>query len=138
MPAAKEFTVAVEDKPGQVARLARVLADRGLNILAFQIFPSGGKTVVRLVVNHPAAAKTALDAGGYNYTEAEVTQVALPHRPGQLARAASRLGDANINIDYAYVGFEPGTNRSLVIFGTADNQQAIAILDQLRAAAACA
>jgi hypothetical protein len=136
MPAAKEFTIFVEDRPGQVAKLARALADRGINILAFQAFPSGGKSVTRIVVDNPATAKAALSAGGYNYTEAEVAQVALPHRPGQLARAASRLGDANINIDYAYVGLEPGTNRTLVIFGTADNQQAITILDQLGAAAA--
>jgi len=136
MPAAKEFTVFVEDRPGQIAKLARALADRGINIVAFQAFPSGGKSLTRIVVDNPATAKTALGAGGYSYTEAEVAQVALPHRPGELARAAARLGDANININYAYVGLEPGTNRSLVIFGTANNQQAVAILDQLAAAAA--
>jgi len=34
--------------------------------------------------------------------ETEVVQAKFPHRPGELARAASQLGEANININHAY------------------------------------
>ena len=44
------------------------------------------------------------------YTETKVAQVKLIHRPGELARTASRLGEAGININYGYCGVEPGTN----------------------------
>ncbi len=70
------------------------------------------------------------------YTEAEVAQVKLPHRPGELARAASRLSEANININYAYGGLEAGTNAPLVIFGVAEVGRAVTILDKVAAAAA--
>jgi len=33
-----------------------------------------------------------------------VAQVLLPNRPGELARVAAHLGEANININYAYAG----------------------------------
>ena len=36
MPKAKEFTVTIEDKPGALAKLFQALAQKGLNILAFQ------------------------------------------------------------------------------------------------------
>ena len=80
-------------------------------------------------------AKTVLDSERYTYTETEVAQVKLPHRPGELARAASRLGEASININYAYTGIEPGTGAPLVIFDVADATRAAAILDQTAVAA---
>ena len=136
MPTAKEFAVFVEDRPGQIGRLCRALADRGVNILAFQAFPSEGKTLTRLVVDNPTTAKTVLDTERLTYTEAEVALVKLPHRPGELARAASRLGEANININYAYGGLEAGTNVPLLVFGVKEVAQAVMILQQAAAAAA--
>lgn len=84
---------------------------RWVNILAFHAFPSDGKTLTRLVVDNPTTAKTLLDTERYRYTETNVAQVTLAHRPGELGRAASKLGEANININYAYCGIDPATNR---------------------------
>ncbi len=136
MPTTKEFAVLMEDRPGTLGRICRALADRGVNILAFQSFPVGGKSLTRYVVDNPTAARTALDAERLTYTEEEVAQVKVPHRPGELARAASRLGEANININYTYCGLEPGTNAPLVIFGVAEAGRAVAILEQAAAASA--
>lgn len=135
MPLTKELAIRMEDRPGTLGKLCRALADRGVNILAFQSFPGGGESTVRFVVDNPATAKTILDAQRLNYTEADVAQVKLPHRPGELARAASRLGEANININYAYTGIEPGTNVPLLIFGVNEAGRAATILDQAAAAA---
>jgi len=65
-----------------------------------------------------------------------VARVALPHRVGELARAAERLGDAKININFAYSGMEPGKNEPILFFGVADASRAATILDQAAAAAA--
>ncbi len=136
MPTTKQFGVLMEDRPGTLGKVCRALADRGVNILAFQSFPIGGKSLTRFVVDNPTAAKTVLDAERLTYTEEEVAQVKLLHRPGELARAASRLGEANININYTYCGLEPGTNAPLVIFGVAEVGRAVPILEQAAAAAA--
>jgi len=136
MPTTKEFAVLMEDRPGTLGKVSRALADRGVNIIAFQSFPIGGKSLTRFVVDNPTTAKTVLDAERLTYTEEEVAQVKLAHRPGELARAASRLGEANININYTYCGLEPGTNAPLVIFGVAEAGRAVAILEQAAAASA--
>ncbi len=49
---------------------------------------------------------------------------------------ASQLGEANININYAYCGLEPRKNMPLLIFGVADVGRAVSILDQPAKAAA--
>ena len=134
MPKSKEFAIRMEDRPGTLGKVCRALAGRGVSILAFQSLPSGGESLVRLVVDNPTTAKTVLDTQRLNYTEAEVVQVKLAHRPGELARAASRLGDANININYAYCGVEAGTNAPLLILGVAEVGRALTILEQVAAA----
>jgi len=136
MPLTKEFTVLMEDRPGTLGRVCRALADRNVNILALHSFPIGGKSVARLVVDNPTTAKATLDNERLPCAETEVVQVKLPHRPGEIARVASRLGEASININYVYCGLEPGTNAPLVFFGVTELTQAAPLLEQAAAAAA--
>jgi hypothetical protein len=137
MPTSREFTIRMQDRPGTLGKICRALADRGVNILAFQSFSAcAGESQVRLVADNPAITKSVLESQGLAITETDVVQVKLPHRPGEIARVASRLGEANVNINYAYCGLEPGTNIPLVFFGVAEVGQAATILEQAAAAAA--
>jgi hypothetical protein len=135
MPLTKEFTVLMEDQPSTLGKVCRALADREVNILALQSFPIGGKSVTRFIVDNPSTAKTVLDSQQLTYVEAEIVQAKLPHRPGEIARVASRLGEANININYAYCGLEPSTNTPLVFLGVTEVSKAAQILEQTAAAA---
>lgn len=135
MPTSRELAIRMEDRPGTLGSVSRALADRGVNILAFQSFSTGADSLVRLVVDNPATARTVLDSQKLTFTETDVAQIKLQHRPGELARAAARLGDAGININYAYTGVEPGTNAPLLIFGVAEVARAVNVLDQAAAAA---
>ena len=137
MPTAKEFTIHLEDRPGTLGKLGQALAEEGVNILAYQQFPhEKGKGSVRLVVDNPAKVKAILDRQRTDYKETEVAQVKLAHRSGELARAASRLGEAGININYGYCGIEPDSNATFVIFGVAEAGKAVKVLEQAAAAAA--
>jgi hypothetical protein len=137
MPTTKEFSIPMEDEPGVLGEVCRALADARVNILAFQSIPSEeGESLVRFVVDNPTSAKSVLNTKKLKYTQAEVAQVILPHRPGELARAASQLGEADININYAYCGIEADTNMPVLIFGVAEVGRAVKILDKAAAAAA--
>jgi len=107
-----------------------------VNIIAFQSIPSRQTVLVCLVTDNAAAAQSVLDQEGIIYTEAEVVQVCLANRPGELARIADRLGEASINIKYAYFGVESGTNAPLVILGITELENALSILDRTASAAA--
>jgi len=133
----KEFTVQMEDLPGTLGKLCRALSDRGVNIVAFQANPGEkGKSTFRLVTDNPNAMEAVLESEQTTHTESQVAEAKLPNRSGALAGAAAKLGEGNININYAYAGIEPGTNAPVVIFGVADAGQASNILDQVAAAAA--
>jgi hypothetical protein len=137
MPTTREFTIRQDDKPGTLGRLCQALGNQHVNILAFQAFASEkGKSSIHLVCDNPTAAKSVLDQQRADYTESEVAQVKLSHRPGELARAASRLGDAAININYGYCGTEAVTNAPILIFGVADAGKAAKVLELAAAAGA--
>ena len=109
------------------------LAERGVNILAFQSFVEEGESLVRILADDPAAARAVLSSQRMMFEEEDVAVVRLPHRPGELARATSRLGEKQINIDYSYCGVEPGSTRVLVVFGVDNLTQAATLLDEIAA-----
>jgi hypothetical protein len=131
MPKVKEFTVTIEDKPGALGKCFLALAESGVNILAFQSYVEEGESLARLIVNEPAIAKAVLGNLRMIFEETEAAVVRLEHKPGELGRAAARLGENKINIDYSYCGLEPGSNRALVVFGVDNLSKAAKLLDEL-------
>ncbi len=134
MPRAKEFTVTIEDKPGALGKCFLALAERGVNVLAFQSYVEEGESLTRFLVDDPTTAKAVLGSLRMIFEETDVALVRLAHRPGELGRAASRLGDKQINIDYSYCGLEPGSMLALVVFGVDNLTKAVTVLDELAAA----
>ena len=133
MAKAKEFTITIEDKPGALGKCFAALAERGVNVLAFQSYVEEGESLARIVVDDPAGAKAVLGGIRMIFEETEVAIVRLPHRPGELGRAASRLGEKQINIDYSYCGLEPGSTLALAVFGVDNLSKAATALDELSA-----
>jgi len=131
MPKMREFTVTIEDKPGALGTCFLALAERGVNILAFQTYVEDRESLARLLVDDPESAKVMLGGGGMIFEETEVAVVRLAHRPGELGRAAARLGEEQINIDYCYCGLEPGSTQAMVVFGVDNLTRAAKLLDEL-------
>ena len=133
MPKAKEFTVTIADKPGALGKCFLALAERGVNVLAFQSYVEEGESLARFVADETGSAKAVLGSLHMIFEETDVAVVRLAHRPGELGRAASRLGEQHININYTYCGLEPGSTLVLVVFGVDNLTKAATILDNLAA-----
>jgi hypothetical protein len=133
MAKVKEFTVTIEDKPGALGRCFLAMAERGVNILAYQSYVEEGESLARFLADDTATAKAVLGSLHMIFEESEVAVVRLAHRPGELGRAASLLGENRINIDYTYCGLEPGSMQGLLVFSVDNVTKAAALLDELAA-----
>lgn len=91
------------------------------------------ESLVRFVADDAATAKAVLAANSMIFEETDVAVVRLAHRAGALGGAAARLGEAQINIDYSYCGFEPGSALALLVFGVDRLTKAASLLDELAA-----
>jgi hypothetical protein len=133
MAKAKEFTVTIEDKPGALGKFFLALAQARVNVLGFQSYVEEGESLARIMVDDQAVAKSVLGGLRMIFEETDAAVVRLPHRPGELGRAAARLGEKGVNIDYSYCGLEPGSDKALLIFGVDNLSKASAVLDELAA-----
>ena len=115
-----EFTVAIPDVPGSLARLGQLLGDARVNIEALQGFVGGGHGLVRDVPDSAEDAARALDAAGYAHTRRDVSVVRVLDEPGALGQLALVLAEAGINIDAIYV-----TTRGHMVLGVDDLTGAI-------------
>ncbi len=114
---AKELTVSMPNKPGQLAILAEALGKAKVNIDSLSATTAGGKGVIRIIPSDPGKAKRALKAAKIRVTrERDVLEVRLANKPGTLARVAKRLGRAKVNIDTAYV-IRADRKRAVAAFG---------------------
>ena len=102
MPKAKQLSVSVENRPGTLAQVAKVLGDAKVNILAFFTTTSDSAGVVHVVVDNVDKAKKAMDGAGLSYTESDVLFVELKNAPGALGQFAEKLAAKSINITLGY------------------------------------
>ena len=93
-----QLDVDVPDRPGELAKLAAIVGEAGINIDAISAESAGGRSYMSLIVNQPMQAREALMKHGYVCASHTVLVVRLDDRPGALAALARRLGDAGVDI----------------------------------------
>ena len=101
MARVKQLTVSLENQPGRLAALAKVLADAKVNIEAVLGSTAGAQGSAQLVVDNVAKAKKALSAAQFVYSEGTLDRVELPNKVGALTDFAAKLAKNGVNIDTA-------------------------------------
>jgi hypothetical protein len=99
MSAVNLVAVFSENKPGQTARVTRLLAEAKVNIRWVTIANSGSFGVMKFLVDNQDAAVRALKEKGLMVSLLEVLAVEVPDQPGSLQAVADLLGQNNINLD---------------------------------------
>ena len=115
MAKVKQLTVSLENRPGTLAHMAKVLADAKVNITALLNSTSAAQGSAQVVVDNVNKAKKALGNAGLSYTEGTLEQFELANKPGALAELAGRLAKKGINIDSAYATMPKGAKKAVVV-----------------------
>ena len=115
MAKVKQLTVSLENRPGTLAHMAKVLADAKVNITALLNSTSGAQGSAQVVVDNVNKAKKALGGAGLSYTEGTLEQFELDNKPGALAQLAGKLAKKGINIDFAYATMPKGAKKAVVV-----------------------
>src|SRR5512133_4166934 len=119
MARAKELKFKVPDRPGMLGEVAGALGEKKVNLRAINAWVEGTEGVVRIVVDKHAAAKKLLAQKGWQPEERDVVEIELADKPGALGDAATRLGNAGVNITHVFVG-TGGARKATVFLGVSD------------------
>ncbi len=115
--AAKQITVWGQNRPGNLAKITLALAAKRVNITGLYASEVRGRSPLRLLVSNAGRAKAALKAAGFRVTEEPAVVLNLADKPGQLAKVASKLARARVNISYGYATVSPGAKRAQIVLG---------------------
>lgn len=112
----RQLSVAIENEPGRLAAVARLLAARAIAIDAFTLIDNVEHGMVRLLCAAPDEAKVAIRAAGFPVVEAAVLAVDMRDRVGNLAAIGDALAAGKVNIEYAYASASaPGLPTRLIL-----------------------
>jgi len=118
MAKVKQLTVSLENQPGRLAAVAKVLADAKVNIVAVLGSTAGAHGSMQVVVDNIVKAKKALSEAHFSYAEGTLEQVELSNRPGALAAFAATLAQRGLNIEAAYGTVPEGARKLVLYFAT--------------------
>jgi len=119
MAKVKQLTVSLENQPGRMAAVAKVLADAKVNIVAVLGSTAGRHGSVQVVVDNLPKARKALSAEHLPFAEGTLEQIELPNKPGALAQFTARLARQGMNINAAYGTVPKGAKKAVLYFATA-------------------
>lgn len=111
----RTLTVPLENTPGSLSTVCRLLGKEKINIEAFEVGGIGEMGFARLVTSNPEKAEKVLRSQGFPVTSTETLEATLPNRPGELARICDALTDAGVNIESAY-GTNPTAGDGRIVF----------------------
>jgi hypothetical protein len=126
----EQISVFLENKPGALADVTRILGEAGVNIRALSLADTKDFGILRLIVNDNEKAKTVLGARGFTVRKTEVVAVEVHDRPGGLAAIMEILADAKINVEYLYAFVQQSGQNAIIIFRFDETDRAIAVLSE--------
>jgi hypothetical protein len=116
------FIINGRDQPGELARVAEAVAERGINITSIACIAWNGVGAIALATNDEAGTRSILAQKGFESREIELVPASLEDKPGALAGVTRKLADAGINIELLLpMGMRDG--KVTVAFATSDPAQ---------------
>lgn len=125
----KQFVIQVDNKPGEMARLAEQLAARNVDLRAIGGGGLGEFGHFIMTTADDDTARAVLEEGGWTFIEGESLLAEVDDRPGGMARIARELSDAGVNVlGHLFIG--RWSDRATFAFVVDDPDKARPILER--------
>jgi len=124
----EQISIFLENKPGGLEHVTRVLADADINIRALSLADTSDFGILRLILNNTNTAEKALQDEGFTVRRSDVVAVEIPDRPGGMHGISKVLAAENVNVEYAYAFVERSGENAIIIFRFDDIDRGIKVL----------
>ena len=124
----KQISVFLENKPGALADLTRVLAENEIDMRAFSLAETSDFGIARIIVDDLYKTTTVLNDANFIHAVSSVLAVKIPDVPGGLSHVLSILNEENTNVEYMYAFLGAQAGSAYMIFKVAGHHKAAAAL----------
>ena len=124
----KQISIFVENKPGRLNSITKLLKDNDIDIRALSIADTKDFGILRLIVNKPELACEVLNGADCTVSITNVIAIGINDTPGGLADAMDCLYRANISVEYMYAFITKTSDQAYVILRVENNDKALEAL----------
>jgi hypothetical protein len=126
----EQISIFLENKPGGLEDVTRILKDAQINIRTLSLADTTDFGILRLIVNDVDKASRVLKEQGYRISRTTVVAVEVPDRPGGLHSILEVLSKNGINVEYLYAFVERSGENAVIIFRFDAPEAAIDVLQK--------
>ena len=112
----KQISIFLENKPGFLAEVPRVLAQNGIDMRACSVAESNDFGIARIIMDDLYKTTTVLKDAGYINSVIDVLAVPLADVPGGLSNVLAVLAGASVNVDYMYAFLGGKSGAAYMVF----------------------
>ena len=123
-----QISVFLENRPGTLAELVKLLADNGIDLKALSIAETPDYGIARLIVDDTDKAKQIFNENGWPSKRNHVLQLTVPDEPGSLLKILTAIADSGVNLEYSYAFYTKEQGNASIVMRFHDNDRAIEIL----------
>jgi hypothetical protein len=123
-----QLSVFVENQPGRLAGVARVLGDNNINIMAMTIAETKEFGVLRMIVADYEKGMKFLKEAGYTVVTTEILAIEVHDTPGALADVLDAFTKKDLNVEYMYAFVARRGDAAILVFRFDDPDRAVEAL----------
>jgi hypothetical protein len=127
-PCCRQLSIFLENRVGQLLRIARLLEDEPVHILGLSVDAAVDCAIVRLLVDDPDLTHQILSDARFALTESEVLVVPLPFGKRGILTVCSALIAGEVNINYVYTVWAGQEPQPCLVIQVDDIANAIPVL----------
>jgi hypothetical protein len=124
----QELSIQVPNRPGALAKIARILAKDQINLAAIALDSTRTRGYVRLVVGDPKRSRRLLEQAGFTVEIHDLIAVRLEDRAGSFLKVLDALAGANVNVTSVAILVAREGAQSLVALAADDTPRARKVL----------
>ncbi len=119
-----QISAFVENKPGHIAGVLKVLADNNINIITLTVADTADFGVLRMILDKPELAKAKLSENSITCSVTDVLAIEIDDTPGALLKALEAFSNLELNIEYMYAFTQKIHDNAVMIFRFEDIEKA--------------
>ena len=127
----KQLSIFVENKPGRLSAIIKLLGEHGVNLSALSLADTTNFGVLRLIADKTDVAQAVLREAGIVSKCSDVLAVAIDDTPGALTGILDLFTENGVSVEYMYAFSKQLEGKAQMVVKTDSLEKAEALLAKM-------